>query len=56
MEAAPLTVILADDHGIIREGVAAFCKGRISARTVQRRSGGAGYDFGAESGFRGAGP
>jgi len=28
MEAAPLTVILADDHGIIREGVAAFCKAR----------------------------
>ena len=28
MEAAPLTVVLADDHGIIREGVAAFCKAR----------------------------
>jgi DNA-binding NarL/FixJ family response regulator len=28
MEAAPLTVILADDHGIVREGVAAFCKAR----------------------------
>jgi len=28
MEAAQLTVILADDHGIIREGVAAFCKAR----------------------------
>lgn len=28
MESAPLTVILADDHGIIREGVAAFCKAR----------------------------
>ena len=28
MESAPLTVILADDHGIIREGVAAFCKSR----------------------------
>lgn len=28
MDAAPLTVILADDHGIVREGVAAFCKAR----------------------------
>lgn len=28
MEATPLTLILADDHGIVREGVAAFCKAR----------------------------
>ena len=28
METTPLTVILADDHGIVREGVAAFCKAR----------------------------
>ncbi|HVY92371.1 MAG TPA: response regulator transcription factor [Bryobacteraceae bacterium] len=28
MDSAPLTVILADDHGIVREGVAAFCKAR----------------------------
>jgi DNA-binding NarL/FixJ family response regulator len=28
METAPLTLILADDHGIVREGVAAFCKAR----------------------------
>jgi DNA-binding NarL/FixJ family response regulator len=28
METATLTVILADDHGIVREGVAAFCKAR----------------------------
>src|SRR5665213_1341979 len=28
MEPMPLTLILADDHGIVREGVAAFCKGR----------------------------
>ena len=28
MELAPLTLILADDHGIVREGVAAFCKAR----------------------------
>src|SRR3954453_19841698 len=24
----PLTVILADDHGIVREGIAAYCKSR----------------------------
>jgi DNA-binding NarL/FixJ family response regulator len=28
METPPLTLILADDHGIVREGVAAFCKAR----------------------------
>jgi two-component system response regulator DegU len=28
MEPMPLTLILADDHGIVREGVAAFCKAR----------------------------
>jgi two-component system nitrate/nitrite response regulator NarL len=28
MEATALTLILADDHGIVREGVAAFCKAR----------------------------
>jgi DNA-binding NarL/FixJ family response regulator len=28
MDALPLTLILADDHGIVREGVAAFCKAR----------------------------
>jgi DNA-binding NarL/FixJ family response regulator len=28
MDTTPLTVILADDHGIVREGVAAFCKAR----------------------------
>ncbi len=28
MEAPPLTLILADDHGIMREAVAAFCKAR----------------------------
>lgn len=28
MDATPLTLILADDHGIVREGVAAFCKAR----------------------------
>jgi two-component system response regulator DegU len=28
MEMAPLTLILADDHGIVREGVAAFCLAR----------------------------
>ena len=28
MEALPFTLILADDHGIVREGVAAFCKAR----------------------------
>lgn len=28
MEPIPLTLILADDHGIVREGVAAFCKAR----------------------------
>jgi len=28
MEPTPLTLILADDHGIVREGVAAFCKAR----------------------------
>ncbi len=28
MDAIPLTLILADDHGIIREGVASFCKAR----------------------------
>jgi DNA-binding NarL/FixJ family response regulator len=25
---APITLILADDHGIVREGIAAFCKAR----------------------------
>jgi len=28
MDATALTLILADDHGIVREGVAAFCKAR----------------------------
>jgi DNA-binding NarL/FixJ family response regulator len=28
MDTTPLTLILADDHGIVREGVAAFCKAR----------------------------
>ncbi len=28
MEATAVTLILADDHGIVREGVAAFCKAR----------------------------
>jgi DNA-binding NarL/FixJ family response regulator len=28
MDPAALTIILADDHGIVREGVAAFCKAR----------------------------
>lgn len=28
METPPLTLILADDHGIVREGVAAFCEAR----------------------------
>jgi two-component system response regulator DegU len=28
MEPTPMTLILADDHGIVREGVAAFCKAR----------------------------
>src|SRR5258708_6293153 len=29
METAPaLTLVLADDHGIVREGIAAFCKSR----------------------------
>jgi DNA-binding NarL/FixJ family response regulator len=28
MESGALTLILADDHGIVREGVAAFCKAR----------------------------
>ncbi len=27
-EAASITLILADDHGIVREGIAAFCKSR----------------------------
>ena len=30
----PLTLILADDHGIVREGVAAFCKARPEVSLV----------------------
>jgi DNA-binding NarL/FixJ family response regulator len=40
MDAAPLTVILADDHGIIREGVAAFCKARADVSVLGQCSDG----------------
>lgn len=41
MDTAPeLTIILADDHGIVREGIAAFCKTRPDIRIIGQYSDG----------------
>jgi DNA-binding NarL/FixJ family response regulator len=37
---APLTIILADDHGIVREGIAAYCKARPEISIVGQCSDG----------------
>lgn len=40
MDAPPITLILADDHGIVREGVAAFCKARTDVSLLGQCSDG----------------
>ena len=40
VENAPITLILADDHGIVREGIAAFCNSRSDIRIVGQCSDG----------------
>ena len=39
--AKPVTLILADDHGIVREGIAAFCSSRPNLRILAQCSDGA---------------
>ena len=41
MDAAqPITLVLVDDHGIVREGVAAFCAGRPDLKILGQGSDG----------------
>src|SRR3984885_7617794 len=41
METKPITLILADDHGIVREGIAAFCSSRPDLKILGQTSDGA---------------
>src|ERR1039458_9540705 len=37
----PITLVLADDHGILREGIAAFCSSRTDLKILGQSSDGA---------------
>ena len=37
----PITIVLADDHGIVREGIAAFCSSRPDLKIIGQSSDGA---------------